>query len=51
MYIAPELLAQMPPLVVMLDGGVNITIPSDQYTQVERAWGRDGGKEEKVFTR
>ncbi|GAB5034025.1 aspartyl protease [Nannochloropsis oceanica] len=33
MYIAPELLAQMPPLVVMLDGGVNITIPSDQYTQ------------------
>ena len=41
MYISPELLAKMPALTVLLDGGVNITIPSDQYTQV----GREGGKE------
>ena len=34
MYIAPELLARMPTLTIVLDNNVTIAIPSDQYTQV-----------------
>jgi hypothetical protein len=34
MYIAPELLARMPALTVVLDNNVTIAIPADQYTQV-----------------